>query len=1076
MHSVFGRLLSVLALLFVMQFFSVQSLAAQDKKVTLKSDARERKIEGKVTDENGQPLPGVTIIVKGTATGTITDVNGAYTLFNVSPDETLIFSFVGLQNKEVLIHNQTIINVKLNESNTMLQEVVAIGYGTQQKKVMTGATVQVKGDDIQKLNTVSGMTALQGLTPGVSITKSDGQPGDGLKVSIRGLGTINNSDPLYVVDGVVVGNIDYLSPSDIQSIDVLKDATAAIYGSRAANGVILVTTKQGKYGTKPSISYDSYVGWQNVYKKADPLNAQEYLMIMNEGRLNSGLLPWNITGTATSLNPADNGAQVAIVPDAAGILAGTDKGTDWLNAITNKNAPIQSHSLNITGGSAMSTYSLGLSYITQDGILGKPVASHYDRYNVRINSDHMLITNKEFTVLKVGENLSYSFNEQNGIAIGDGYSNDIYNCITANPFLPIYDKSGNYSYAIPWDSYQANPIAIMVNGGQNISKNHNLIGDIYTEIQPIKNLVYRSQFSVNMSASSYRQYTPAYSLSPTSKAPDNNTYQSISLGLGWIWDNTLSYKYSFLQHNFSLLVGTSAEKDGLGESVNGSNVNSIFNDFQHAYLSNNPIVYEGRTTLSGSPWGISSILSYFSRFNYDYKETYLLSAIIRDDGSSNFDIGHRWGAFPAFSAGWVMTNESFMQNIKGLDFLKLRGSWGRNGNQSIPPFQYLSTIAFYSYNYVFGTDKTTQSIGAYPNIVPNPDVTWETSEQTDIGLDANFLLNRLIFTFDWYNKATKSWLVQAPLQAVYGTGAPYINGGDIDNRGYEIALSWRDHIGELKYNINANIAYNHNNVTRIANSEGIIHGPTVYDGSPDEWYRAQVGYPVGYFYGYKMDGIFQTEADVKAYVNPKTGQEIMPNAQPGDVKFVDLNGDGQINGNDRTMIGDPHPHYNYGITASFAYKGFDFSVVGIGVSGNQVVKVYNFNEDNDMLCNSTTDILSRWHGPGTSNFMPRVIAGASINTQYFSDLYMQSGAYFRISNITLGYDFKQVFPIIPLQQVRVYVTIQDLYTFTKYTGMDPEVGYAPTGIAGWGDNIVQGMDIGNYPSPRTVMVGVNIKF
>jgi TonB-linked SusC/RagA family outer membrane protein len=1038
----------------------------------------EKTVTGKIVDITGHALPGVTVVVKGTTTGSITDANGNFTLHSVSTDATLQFSFIGMKSQDVSVRNRTSVNITMEDEAIGLNEVVAIGYGVQQKKVMTGATVQVSGNDIQKLNTVSTMDALQGTTPGVSITKTDGQPGDGLKISIRGLGTINNASPLYVVDGVAVSDISYLSPSDIQSIDVLKDATAAIYGSRAANGVILVTTKQGKAEGKPSISYDGYYGVQNVYKKANPLNAQEYLTITNEARINSGLLPLNITGTASSLNPSENGELVPIVPNAAAILAGTDQGTNWLDAITNKNAPIQSHSLNITGGSAMSTYSLGLSYVSQDGIFGSPVASHYDRYNFRINTDHKLITNKEFTVLKVGENLTYSYNEKSGIAVGSSYWNDIYDCIVANPLQPIHDASGNYSYAIPWDSQQSNPIGAMVLKGQNISKNHNLIGDIYEELQPIKNLIYRSQFSLNMSASSYRSYTPTYNLSPTMFATNDYTYQDMSLGLGWIWDNTLSYQYSIKQHNFSGLVGMSSERDGLGESIDGSNADGTFSDFEHAYLSNDPTIYnDGRTTLSGTPWGESGILSYFGRFNYDYKGTYLFSAMARSDGSSNFAVGHRWGTFPALSAGWIITNESFMKNAQSwLDFMKLRASWGKNGNQSIPAFQYLSTISASNVNYFFGIDKTTPSPGAYPDIVPNPDVTWETSTQTDIGFDANMLNNRLTLTFDWYNKATNNWLVQAPQEAIYGTGAPYINGGDIQNKGYEVAIGWRDHVGDFKYSINANIAYNHNNITRIANSEGIINGPSNVYGQSDEWYRAQVGYPIGYFYGYKTDGIFQTEADIKTYVNPKTGQEIMPNAVPGDVKFVDLNGDGTIDGNDRTEIGDPHPHYNYGVTASLAYKGFDFSVVGTGVSGNQIAEAIDFSTGGDELSNYTTDILNRWHGPGTSNFMPRMVAGASINTQYFSDLYMRSGAYFRISNVTFGYDFKQLLPFIPLQQIRFYVTIQNLYTFTKYTGMDPEVGYAPTGTAGWGDNIEQGIDIGNYPTPRTVMVGASIKF
>ncbi|MBB3188530.1 TonB-dependent receptor [Microbacter margulisiae] len=1015
-------------------------------------------ITGKVIDAKGQPLPGVTVIIQGTTKGTITDANGYYSLGNVSSEQTLEFSFVGMQKSMALVGNRSVINVTMSEATTGLNEVVVVGYGTQIKKVMTGATVQVKGDDLQKLNTVSAMDALQGTTPGVSITKTDAQPGDGTKVYIRGIGTINNATPLYVVDGVVVSNIDYLSPSDIQSIDVLKDATAAIYGSRAANGVILVTTKQGRGKQKPSISYDGYYGVQNLYKKEQVLNAQQYLTIIQEARVNSGLLPFT------------NDYIIQNVPDGQSFLDGTNKGTNWLDAITNNNAPIQSHALNITGGNDMSIYSIGLSYVSQDGILGKPVASHYDRYNFRINSDHKLITNKERAILKIGETLNYDYSEKSGIAISDGFYNDISDCINACPFMPVYDESGNYSSVLlGWDSSGSNPIGLMVARGHNLQKTHNLIGNIYFEVQPIKNLIWRSVFSYNVYAGSYRSYAPAYDFGPRSISPYDITSQSMSVGLGWTWDNTVSYKYSVAKNNFSILAGTSAERDGLGESISGSNGGSIFNSFQYAYLINNPTIYNnGETTLTGSPWGKSGILSYFGRLNYDYNNTYLLQGIIRADGSSNFDIGHRWGTFPAFSAGWVMTNEPFMKNINWLDFLKIRGSWGKNGNQAISPFQYLTTISSGA-KYFYGTDKVTPSIGAYPSIVPNPNVTWETSNQTDFGFDANLLSNRLTLTFDWYNKITKNWLVQAPLEEVYGTNAPYINGGDIDNRGYEIALGWRSEIGKLKYNINANIAFNHNRVIRIANSEGIIEGQYDFYGNNDTWYRAQVGYPIGYFYGYKTDGIFQTEADVQAYINSKTGKEIMPNAVPGDVKFVDLNGNGVIDSNDRTEIGDPHPHYTYGVTANLEYKGFDFSVVGVGVSGNQIVDAMDYSSIMDLYSNYTAAVLNRWHGPGTSNYYPRVVSGASINTQYFSDLYMKSGAYFRISNITLGYDFKQLLPMIPLQQIRFYVTIQNLHTFTKYPGMDPEVGYAPDG---WS----QGIDIGNYPSPRTIMIGASLKF
>ena len=1053
--------------------------------VYLVSAQQNLSVSGVVTDaSDGSPLVGVSVMLKGTTSGTITDVNGKFSL-KASQGSRIIFSFIGMEKQEIVVQTN-VINVKLQSDSRLLDEVVAIGYGTMKKKTVTGSTVQVKGDDLQKLNTTSSMAALQGTTSGVQITKSDGQPGDGLKVVIRGVGTIGQTQPLYVVDGVPVGNnIDYLSPSDIESIDVLKDATAAIYGSRAANGVVLVTTKQGSNIGKPVVSYDGTYGVQNVYKTEPLLNAQEYLMIANEAEVNSGKSPFSnayILGTsANATNPnIPVGTLVPNVPYGAAILAGTNPGTNWLKAITNKNAPIQSHSINIAGGDSRSTYNLGVSYINQDGILGGPAPSNYYRYNVRINSDHKIITNKDFTVLKVGENLDMSYHENQGIAAsGSVYWNDVNNMITAIPLQPLYDPStpGRYSYSIPFNNLQSNPVAALMSSSRanNDSKNYNVVGNVYVELQPIKNLIFLTRFSLNGSASSYRSFTPQYNLSSTAINANDAATQSMSAGMGWVWENTVSYKFSTDQHNFSFLAGTSAERDGLGESMSGTNSVGLYNDFAHAYLSNYPNISSTLTNLTGTPWGISSLVSYFGRVNYDYKGTYLFSAIVRADGSSNFNTGHRWGTFPSFSGGWVASNESFMKDIKAIDFLKVRASWGQNGNNAISPFQYLaqigtnynSTTSIYP-NYYFGADnKTISSVGSYPAISPNLNIKWETSEQTDFGLDATFLNNRLNFTFDYYNKQTKDWLVTAPIPAVDGTSAPAINGGTIENKGYEFSLGWRDHIGDLKFNITGNIAFNHNEVTKISNGTGYINGVNNVFGNSDIWYRAQEGYPIGYFYGYKTDGIFQNYAQIKAYVN-KAGQEIMPNAVPGDVKFVDVNGNGTIDAADRTKIGDPNPAYNYGVTARFEYKGFDLSIVGTGVGGNQIAQCTDF--EDPILSNNTTDILARWHGEGTSNFLPRVTASPTINTQYFSSIYMRNGDYFKISNVTLGYDFKKIcLKSFPVNQARLYVQVQNLYTFTKYSGMDPEVSYAP-------DSWASGVDIGQYPSARTVLVGVNVKF
>ena len=682
-------------------------------------------IRGKVVSATDQSeLIGVNVLLKGTSSGTITDVDGNFQL-KVAPNATLVFSYIGYNDLELnLTPGKTQYTVAMTEDSQLIDEVVVVGYGVQKKKLVTGATVQVKGDDIARMNTVSPLTALQSQTPGVNITKTSGQPGEGFKVIIRGIGTTGSSNPLYIVDGVARGNIDYLNPADIESLDVLKDAaSAAIYGARAANGVILVTTKQGREG-KASIQYDGYYGVQNVYKKLNLLNATDYAMIRQEGQSNDNMEPLDFD-------------KLLAPGDWKRIQEGKWNGTNWLNEMENKNAPIQSHSLNISGGTQQSVYSMGLSYTAHEGIFGKPVEPHYDRYTARINSEHTLYRIKDMDVIKVGENLSYSYSEKKGLAIGNMYGNNISSALQTNPMLPMWarDENGNdivgeYHQAIPL--LNVNPIGKMVyENGNNLSKNHNLNGNIYAVIQPIRNLKFRTNFGYNFSASSYRSFSPKYHLGDAAKRDNNSVYQSMSTGLGWTFENTLSYDFTIKDtHNFNTLIGMSAERGGLGESINGTNEKLIFDSFKYAYLDNAKLIIPGQTTLGGAPWEKTGLMSYFGRINYDYKETYMLTVVMRADGSSNFAKGNRWGYFPSVSAGWVLSNEKFMENITDkISFLKIRASWGQNGNQSITPFQYLSTIAMSNNDYFPGQDKGDKQTGSYPDIMPNPDVTWETSEQ-----------------------------------------------------------------------------------------------------------------------------------------------------------------------------------------------------------------------------------------------------------------------------------------------------------------------------------------------------------
>ncbi len=1026
-------------------------------------------VTGTVRDSEGQPMSGVTIIVQGTTVGTLSGVDGRYSLPVPAGATTLRFSFIGFGDQEVAIAGRSVIDVTLEESLTGLDEVVVVGYGTQKKKLVTGSTVQVKGDDIQKLSTVSPMTALQGQTPGLSIIKNTGQPGDGFKVNIRGMGTIGNSQPLYVIDGVPGGNIDNMSPADIESIDVLKDAaSAAIYGARGANGVILVTTKQGSRstsGVKANISYDGSYGLQNLYRKLPLMNAMEYANIIDEARVNSGQPRFDFE---------------SLVPDWGRIVSGAWEGTDWLDELSNKNAPVVNNALNITGGSAAGAYSLGLSHSSQEGIFGRPVQSDYERYSFRLNSDFILLRDKtdSFTILKAGETLRYTNSNNHGVGVSNQYWNDVFSCIVASPFLPLYavdesDKAYPYHYAIPWNPQDSNPIAQMVNSrGHNESKNHNLNASVFLEVQPIRNLVFRSSFGYAMSAGSYRSYTPLYELSATSFNSTDDVSHSLSAGFQWSWENTLNYNFNLgSDHAFNALIGTSAEKWGLGESINGSNSNSLFSDLRHAYLNNTPVIDVNLTSVGSSPWGDGGILSYFGRVGYTFRDKYMVTGILRADASSNFARGKRWGYFPSVSAGWVISEENFFQSASNaINFLKLRASWGQNGNQAISPFQYLATISFANVNYFFGPDKAVVSTGGYPDVLPNPDVTWETSEQINLGFDARLLRNRLSLEFDLYSRTTYDWLIRPSMLASYGTGAPYVNGGDVSNKGFELALNYNGGKREFSYSAGFNLAYNKNEVKKIANNEGIFHGPgNVLGQGTEELYRAQVGFPIGYFWGYKTLGVFQNAADIENHTNSQ-GKLIQPTAEAGDLIFDDTNDDGVINYLDKVMIGDPNPDFIIGFNFSAAWKGFDFSVLANGAFGHQIARSWRRWADSPQN-NYTTDIFNRWHGEGSSNKYPRLTYGSHINWQYVSDIFIEDADYLKLSNVTLGYDFKRIFKAMPLTQARFFVAFQNLYTFTNYIGMDPEIG-GGSGTDSW----AKGIDIGYYPAPRTVMFGASLKF
>lgn len=1026
-------------------------------------------IKGTVISEfDGMPLIGVNVVQKGTTNGTVTNFDGVYEM-TVPVGTELEFSYIGFHShQEKVVAGKNVYNVSLREDSQSIEEVVVIGYGVQKKKLVTGATVQVSGDDLQKLSTSNALGALQSQTPGVMIVQNGGQPGDGFKVTIRGLGTVGTSSPLYVIDGVAGGDINALNPSDIESIDVLKDAaSAAIYGARAANGVILVTTKQGKAG-KVQLSYDGFWGIQNVYKMPNTLNAREYMMILDEVRTNegNGVFDWSkeLPGYLY-----DN------------IMSGKWNGTNWFEEIKNKNAVTQNHAINLTGGSDVSRFAMGFSYSDQEGTLGKPVNPNYTRYTTRINSEHVLLKVRDFDAIKIGENLTYTYNTRTGIQTGDIHSNDLQDMLVGCPLLPLYNSKGEYydqndKTAEGW-VYQggiSNPIANMAlsSRGQNISKKHSLQANVYAEIQPIKNLKLRSVFGYKMNASSFRSYDGIRYLSSTNNVSNDQIVQEAGLGYSITWENTISYNFRLNHnHNFDAVIGQSIEKWGMGEDVNSSVMNSTFpGSFKNAYIDNGKPTALGEVGYGGAPWGQGRLASFFGRVNYNFKETYMASVVLRADGSSNFFRGNRWGYFPSVSAGWVITNENFMESLRdnGLDFFKIRASWGQNGNSTIDAFQYLATIAMDAGNsYYFGDSKEAPSTGSYADILANPDISWETSEQLDLGFDARILDGRLGIAFDWYKKTTKDWLVRAPQLASYGTAAPFINGGDVQNKGVELGLNWNDNIGDFTYGVSFNISHNKNEVTRINNTEGIIHGPVnVLSQNTTEMYRAEVGLPIGYFWGYKTEGVYQNQADIDA--RKASGKGMLEAVQPGDLIFADTNKDGGITEEDKVMIGNPHPDVTGGLTLTFGYKGFDLSATAYGAFGHQIAKGYrSFADSRDD--NYTRDIFGRWHGEGTSNKLPRLTSG-SPNWQYISDIHVEDADYVKLSNLTIGYDCKKLFPAIPFGQARLYITAQNLFTITGYSGMDPEIGY------GDGQSWVSGIDIGSYPSPRTFLIGINLKF
>jgi TonB-dependent starch-binding outer membrane protein SusC len=1018
-------------ILLVLSLFTLHSVFAQT-------------VTGKVTDGK-ETLIGATVLEKGTTNGTLTDVDGKFTL-NVKDRKTaiLLISFIGYEPKEIAINDLQNLDIEL-VSGKQLDELVVVGYGTQRKAVVTGAIAKVKGSDLENMPVPRIEQSLLGRTAGVRVTTGSGQPGEGATVRIRGTTSINNSEPLYVVDGVpVTGGIDYLNQADVESIEVLKDAaSAAIYGARAASGVILVTTKQGKDG-KTAVTYNAYWGQQAPTRKLALLNAREYATLMNESSV------------------ASKGA--ILFPDPAKL--GT--GTDWQDAVFNKAAPMQNHELGISVGNAKSQYYASFGYYNQTGIVASP-QSQWERFSVRLNSNHQL--NR---YVKMGTTIGYSKISGRGSSTNSEYGGVLSRAVNMDPitslietdpttlnstifknFAVVKNADGQpYGISKYVSSEILNPVAATaVNQGGGWSDK--IVGNLFVEVEPITNLKFRSSFGTDLAFWGGEGFRPIYYLNAANRSDVTSYNRTQSRGLYWVFGNTVTYSKDFnKKHHFSALLGTTAEKNR-GENIGGSVQNMPVSNIKEASLNFSSVQID--QTFGGYEYQ-GALLSYLSRVNYDFDGKYMISALMRIDGSPKFGTNNKFGKFPSVSAGWIVSEESFLKSVKPINFLKIRASWGVNGNDQIGDFRYVSTVGG-GRNYTFGNlDKLFN--GVSPNAIANPDLKWEETTQTNLGFDAK-LFKHLTVTLDIFQKNTSGMLLDIKVPSYIGNAGPVGNVAKLENKGVELELGYEKKVGKIVFNLVGNLSYIQNKITDLGPDKKYLGGQTF---SPQnlEITRTTVGEPLGFFYGYKTQGIFQNQAEVDAYKG-KDGTKIQPTAKAGDFRFADLNGDGIINADDRTKIGDPTPSLTYGFNFTVAYSGFDLILFGQGVSGNQVFKATR--RFDLQMANMTADALGRWTGEGSSTTYPRLVMDdPNKNFSRSSDFYVESGAYFRIKTLQLGYSLPYVSKA-GFTKARIYVSANNLATFTKYSGFDPEIGGGSFGV-----------DRGFYPQARSFLFGLSAAF
>ena len=993
-------------------------------------------VEGKVIDTaTDEPLPGVNILAKGTTTGTVTDIDGNYRLTVANDVTTLVYSSIGYERLEEVVNGRNTINISLAPDIQSLSEIVVVGYGTQEKSDVTGAISSVSGEDIAKLPITGVQDALQGQTTGVVVTQNSGQPGSGVSVRIRGLGTLGDNDPLYVIDGVQTKDgLNLLNPNDIQSIEILKDASAAaIYGVRGANGVVLITTKKGELGA-PKVNFSSYYGVQSLANKVDLLNARDWARLQQESLTNGG----------DPVNPDF---------DTEEKIAAAGEGTDWFDEIF-RTAPIQNYQLSVSGGNESTNYYVSGSYFGQEGII---LNSFYDRFSFRGN-----IESKVSDRLTIGSNLTLSRSEQNFLSSSDNDDDVIGNAATIPPIVPVYDENGDFAGPPEPQRYYGrsqNPVG-QAYRQDDVTTNTRILGNVYGVFEIIEGLNFRTDLQIDYFNNDIDNFIPTFN-EGNRTGPLNGLFRTINQTNYYSWENTLNYSFNLGQaHEFDVLAGVTAQNYA---------INSLFASRREflSQVENNRFINGGTQDIANrgelNDW---SLLSYLGRINYSLHDRYLLTASFRADGSSRFSEDNRWGYFPSFSAGWRISEEAFFDP----DFvsnLKLRGGWGQLGNQDVG---FYPTLTLYEINgnatYPFGGTNDGTSPGYSVVNRGDPSITWETSVQSNIGIEAGFLEDKITVSFDYYNRTTEDILVRRPVSSLGGTApAPFVNAATVANTGIELLLGYRNAIGDFSYEINGNFTTYNNEVTSLGVGDDITTGRT----------RTTEGEPIGSFFGFATDGLFQNQSEIDAAnaIDGEGSSPFQPGAAPGDIRFVDINEDGQIDDDDRTFIGNPTPDITYGLNANVAYKNFDVSLFLQGVAGNEIFNDARRTTERTTIgsSNGHATLLGRWTGEGTSNTIPRLTSENPNNNERVSDRFVEDGSYLRIKNLQFGYTLPiELLDRISISTARVYVSGQNLLTITDYSGFDPEIG------RNTGNDLSAGIDTYSYPQPRTFLVGLNVTF